>query len=143
MKAHLEAFQRGPGRVRIVGARNGSAAARVMEAWLAERIDVLRFEQRAGTGVFYAEYDDGIAIPGRFMRSLRARTHAINRVTEEAFEITPVHSLRGRVRLHVTGVYERQLAALTARAAGLPGVKSTRHSRWQDDAGGLRPKRGE
>ncbi|MGA3239465.1 MAG: heavy metal translocating P-type ATPase [Bryobacteraceae bacterium] len=98
-----------------------------MEAWLAERIDVLRFEQRAGSGVFYADYDDGIAIPGRFMRSLRARTHAINCVTDEAFEITPVHSLRGRIRLRVAGVHERQLAALTARAATLPGVEYTRH----------------
>src|ERR1039458_2350448 len=127
MKAYLEAFQRGPGRVCIVGARNGSAAARLMGAWLPERIDVLRFEQRAGSGVFYADYDDGIAIPGRFMRSLRARTHAINHVAEEAFEITPVHSLRGRIRLRVAGVNERQLVALTARAATLPGVKSTRH----------------
>jgi heavy metal translocating P-type ATPase len=127
MKAYLEAFQRGPGCVRIVGARHGSAAASLMEAWLAERIDVLRFEQRASSGVFYADYDDGIAIPGRFMRSLRARTHAINHVTEEAFEIKPVHSLRGRIRLRVAGVDERQFAALTARAAALPGVKYTRH----------------
>jgi Cu2+-exporting ATPase len=128
MKAYLEAFHRGPGRVCIVGARNGSdAAAGLTEAWLAERIDVLRFEQRAGTGVFYVTYDDGIAIPGRFMRSLRAKIHAINRVAEEAFDITPVHSLKGRVRLRVAGVQERQLAALTARAAGLPGVKHTEH----------------
>ena len=127
MKADLQAFQRGPGRACIVGARKGSAPASLMEAWLAERIDVPRFEQRAGTGVFYAEYDDGIAIPGRFMRSLRARIHAINRVTEEAFGIKPVHSLRGRIRLRVAGVDERQLAALTARAAALPGVQSTRH----------------
>jgi Cu2+-exporting ATPase len=98
-----------------------------MEAWLAERIDVLRFEQRAGSGVFYADYDDGIAIPGRFMRSLRARTHAINCVTDEAFEITPVHSLRGRIRLRVAGVHEGQLTALTARAATLPGVEYTKH----------------
>src|ERR1039457_7141421 len=126
MKAYLTAFQRGPGRVRIVGARTGSTAASLMEAWLAERNDVLRFEQRAGTGVFYAEYDDGIAIPGRFMRSLQARTHAINCVTEEAFDMTPVHSLRGRVRFQVAGVQERQVAALSARAAGLPGVKHTK-----------------
>jgi hypothetical protein len=112
MKGYLEAFQRGPGRVCIVGARNGSAAASSLEAWLAERIDVLHFERRTRTGVFYVDYDDGIAIPGRFMRSLRARIHKINLVTEEPFEITPVHSLRGRVRLRVSGVQQRQLTSL-------------------------------
>jgi Cu2+-exporting ATPase len=127
MKAYLEAFQRGPGRVCIVGARNGSAAASSLEAWLAERIDVLHFEQRARTSVFYVDYDDGMAIPGRFMRSLRARIHTINLVTEEPFEITPVHSLRGRVRLRVSGVQQRQLTSLTMRAGGLPGVKNATH----------------
>jgi hypothetical protein len=56
MKAYLEAFQRGAGRVRIVGAIHRSAAASLMEAWLAERIDVLRFEQRAGSGAFYVDW---------------------------------------------------------------------------------------
>jgi heavy metal translocating P-type ATPase len=127
MRPYLEVFQRGPGRVSIIGARTGSTTAHLIKGWLAERIDVVRFEQRAGTGVFHVNYDDGIASPGRFVRSLRARIYTSNRVAEEPFDITPVHSLTGCVRLRVTGVQERQLATLAGRAAGMPGVRHTGH----------------
>ncbi|HVR25141.1 MAG TPA: heavy metal translocating P-type ATPase [Candidatus Polarisedimenticolia bacterium] len=127
MSTYLEVLQRGPSDVSIIGARSGSTTAHLIEAWLAERIDVVRFEERAGTGVFHVHYDDGIACPGRFVRSLRAKIYTINRVAEEPFEITPVHSLTGRVRLRVTGIHERQLATLAGRAAGIPGVKHTQH----------------
>jgi Cu2+-exporting ATPase len=129
MNAELQVFQKGRGRASILGVRRGSAEARALQGWLAERIDVLRFDQRSGTGVLYVDYDDGTALSGRFLRSLRDRVHSINRSRTEAepFDVRPVHSLRGRVRLRVTGITESQLATLTMHAAGLPGVKHTGH----------------
>src|ERR1019366_2600018 len=76
---------------------------------------------------FYAAYDDGTALSGRFIRSLRDKVHTLNRTNPEPFDITPVHSLRGRVRLRVTGIKERDLATLTMLAGGLPGVMRTKH----------------
>jgi heavy metal translocating P-type ATPase len=127
MNAELQVFDKGRGRACIVGARKGSAEASALEAWLAERIDVVRFEQRTGTGAFYADYDDGTALPGRFIRSLRDKIHTLNRTKPEPFDITPVRSLRGHVRLRITGIRERELATLTMLAGGLPGVKATKH----------------
>ena len=127
MDEELQVFQRGRGRACVTGARKDSAEANALEAWLAERIDVACFEQRIGTGTFYVEYDDGAALSGRFIRSLRDKIHTLNRTTPEPFDITPVHSLKGRLRLRVTGISERQLATLTMLAAGLFGVKRTKH----------------
>jgi Cu2+-exporting ATPase len=127
MNAGLQVFNKGRGRAFVVGARKDSAEASALAAWLAERIDVVRFEQRIGTGVFYVDYDDGTALPGRFIRSLRDKIHTLNRANPEPFDITPMHSLRGRVRLRVTGITERDLATLTMLAGGLPGVKHTKH----------------
>ena len=127
--SRLQVFERGRGRVRIVGVRKDSDEAAALEAWLAERIDVVRFEQRAGSGTFFVEYDDGIAMAGQFIRSLRDKVHMLNLGTPEPFDVRPVHSLRGRVRLAVEGISERQLATLTMLAGGLPGVNHTRHLR--------------
>jgi len=127
--ARLEAFNKGRGRAYIVGARKNSAEAGALEAWLAERVDVVRFEYRIGSGEFHVEYDDGTALVGRFIRSLRDKIHTLNRIKPEPFDITPVHSLRGRVRFQVTGIGERALATLTMLAGGLSGVRSTRHIR--------------
>jgi Cu2+-exporting ATPase len=127
MDEELQVFQRGRGRACVTGARKDSAEANALEAWLAERIDVACFEQRIGTGTFYVEYDDGAALSGRFIRSLRDKIHTLNRTKPEPFNIKPVHSLRGRVRLEVTGISERQLATLTMLSTGLPGVKRTKH----------------
>ena len=69
--AQLEVFNKGRGRAVIVGARKNSAPADALEAWLAERIDVVRFDRHAGSGEFYVDYDDGIALPGRFIRRAR------------------------------------------------------------------------
>ena len=127
MSAELQVFNKGRGRACIVGARNGSAEASALQAWLTERIDVVSFEQRTGTGAFYADYDDGTALPGRFIRSLRDKIDTLNRSKPEPFNVIPVQSRRGRVRLRVTGIKERQLATLTMIAGGLPGVKQTKH----------------
>ena len=127
MDEELQVFQRGRGRACVTGARKDSAEANALEAWLAERIDVACFEQRIGTGTFYVEYDDGAALSGRFIRSLRDKIYTLNRTKPEPFNIKPVHSLRGRVRLEVTGISERQLATLTMLSTGLPGVKRTKH----------------
>jgi hypothetical protein len=127
MNAGLQVFRKGRGRAFVVGARKNSAEASALAAWLSERIDVVHFEQRIGTGAFYADYDDGAALPGRFIRSLREKVHTLNRANPEPFDVTPVHSLRGRVRLRVTGITERDLATLTMIAGGLPGVKRTKH----------------
>src|SRR5208337_1362913 len=129
MGAQLQVFNTGRGRACIVGVRKDSAAARALEAWLAERIDVIRFEQRTGSEAFYADYDDGAALSGRFIRNLRDKVYTLNRPCPEPFSVTPVHRLKGRVRLRVTGIAERQLSTLTMLAGGLPGVKSTRHVR--------------
>ena len=125
----LEAFNKGRGRAVIVGARKNLAETGALAAWLAERIDVVRFEHRIGSGEFYVDYDDGVALPGRFIRSLRDQIHTLNRISSEPFDVTPVHSLRGRVRIRVTGIGERELSTLTMLAGGLPGVKQTRHFR--------------
>ncbi len=127
-RSQLQVLQKGPGRASVVGAHRDSAEASALEAWLAERIDVARFEQRL-TGTFHVVYDDGAALAGRFMRSLRDKIHAINRghVAPEPFGIEPVHSLPGRVRLRVKGISERQLDTLTMLTAGLPGVTHTKH----------------
>ena len=127
MNAGLQVFSRGPGRACVVGARKDSAEASALAAWLAERIDVVRFEQRIGTGAFYVDFDDGAALSGRFIRALRDKIYTLNRANPELFDITPVHSLRGRVRLRVTGITERDLATLTMLAGGLPGVQRTKH----------------
>jgi heavy metal translocating P-type ATPase len=128
MNAELQVFQKGRGRASVIGVRKDSAEASALEAWLAERIDVASYEQRIGTGSFRVEYDDGTALPGRFIRSLRDKVHTLNRSsTAEPFDLQPVHSLKGRVRLRVTGINERQLATLTMLTAGLPGVKHTKH----------------
>jgi len=129
MAAQLQVFNTGRGRACIVGVRKGSGAARALEGWLSERIDVIRFEQRAGSEAFYADYDDGAAVPGRFIRSLRDKIFTLNRPLPERFSVTPVLRLKGRVRLRVTGIAERQLSTLTMLAGGLPGVKSTKHVR--------------
>ena len=134
MNGELQVFSKtrgakGHGRACIVGVRKGSSEAMALEAWLAERIDVLRFEQHIGTGAFYVDYDDGTALPGRFIRSLRDKIHTLNRPTPEPFDVIPVHRMKGRVRLRVTGIGEQELATLTMLASGLPGVQSTKHIR--------------
>jgi len=129
MSAQLQVFNIGRGRACIIGVRRDSAAASQLETWLSERIDVIRFEQRNGTGAFYADYDDGAALPGRFIRSLREKVFTLNRSCRERFSVRPVHRLNGRVRLRVTGIGERQLSTLTMLAGGLPGVRSTKHVR--------------
>ena len=123
----LRLIHKGRNRISIVGAHTNSPEAYALREWLEERIDVVRYEQRARPDAFDAVWDDGAAIPGRFLRSLRDKIHALNRIHAEPFDITPAHSLRGRVRLRVTGIGERQLATLTMLAAGLPGVKHTKH----------------
>ncbi len=127
MNEGLQAFERGRGRACITGVRKDSAEATALGVWLAERIDVVGFEQRAGTGTFYVKYDDGAALSGQFIRSLRDKIHTLNRAKREPFNVKPVHSLRGRVRLEVTGISERQLATLTMLTTGLSGVKRTKH----------------
>lgn len=125
----LQVFNIGRGRACVVGVPKGSAAASALEGWLAERIDVIRFEQRNGTGAIYADFDDGAALPGRFIRCLRDKVFILNQPRREPFSVTPIHRLKGRVRLRVNGIGERQLSTLSMLAGGLPGVKSTKHVR--------------
>jgi Cu2+-exporting ATPase len=127
--AQLEVFNKGPGRACVVGVRKNSVEASSLEAWLADRIDVVRFEYRRGSGEFHVDYDDGAALAGRFIRGLRDKVHTLNRIKPEPFDLTPVHSLKGRVRFQVTGIGERELATLTMLAGGLSGVRSTKHIR--------------
>lgn len=101
----------------------------MLETWLAERIDVIRFEPRPATGALYVDYDDGSALHGRFIRSLRDKIYTLNHPCTEQFTVTPVHSMKGRVRLQVTGIGEHELATLTVLAGGLPGVRHTKHIR--------------
>ncbi|HXX65901.1 MAG TPA: heavy metal translocating P-type ATPase [Polyangiaceae bacterium] len=129
MNSELRILQKSGSRACIVGARGGSNEARELEAWLGQRVDVLGFEQRGGIGTFEVRYDDGVALPGRFLRSLRDKIRAMRqaRLKPEPFGVEPVHELRGRVRLHLTGIREPELATLTMLIAGLPGVKHSEH----------------
>jgi len=127
--AQLGVFVKAPGRACILGVRKGSAPARALKAWLADRVDVVGFEHRSTAGAIYVDYDDGAALPGRFIRCLRDRVHTLNRPRPEPFTVVPVHAMRGRVRLRVTGIGERELATLTMLASGLPGVRQTKHIR--------------
>ncbi len=125
----LQVFSIGRGRACIVGVPKGAPMAGELEAWLAGRIDVIGFEQRTGTGAIYADFDDGAALPGRFIRCLRDKVFMLNRPDPEPFSVRPVRRRKGRVRLRVTGIGERQLSTLTMLAAGLPGVRRTKHVR--------------
>jgi hypothetical protein len=74
MNAELQVCCHGLGRASVVGVARDSPEADALEAWLGERIDVARFERRPRTGALRIEYDDGKALPGRFIRSLRDTT---------------------------------------------------------------------
>ena len=123
----LQVFSRGPGRACVVGAGKHLPETSLLAAWLAERIDVARFQRRTEAGVFDIDYDDGAGLPGRFLRSLREKVHTLNRAKPEPYNIEPVHSLKGRVRLRAIGIKEGDLATLTMIAGGLPGVVRTTH----------------
>lgn len=129
MSAALQVFQKGRGRASIVGVDDESAECGALEAWLGERIDVVHFEHRKRTHSIHVEYDDGVALSGRFLRSLRDKIYLLHckRNETEPFDIKAVHSLTGRVRFSVVGVSDSQLATLTMLAAGIPGVKHTQH----------------
>lgn len=129
MTARLQVYRSRPNHAIVVGASEGSAEARQLAAWLSERLEVIRFEQRAATGTIHIEYDDGAALAGRFIRSLRDKVSAIERARRppEPFQVTPVHSLCGRVRVRTAGITDRDLTTLAMVSAGLPGVQRTRH----------------
>src|ERR1035438_702820 len=112
MNAEPQVFLRGKSRARIIpGSGRGPAEARAIEKWLTGRSDVVRFERRKSTGEFDVDYDDGDDLHGHFLRSLRHKLHTLKR--PEPFDVQPVHSLPGRVRVKVTGIRPEQLAALT------------------------------
>jgi Cu2+-exporting ATPase len=116
----------GPHRLRIVGVESGSAAAKTICTFLAERPEVQRFEQRPKTGVFCVDYDDRSELPGRFLRALNERIASIERPPPEdskLFDIERVHSVEGRVRLRVRGLDEESIPKLTAFIAVLEGVE--------------------
>ncbi len=129
MNAGLEVREKGPGRAYVLGATRSLAQARALEDWLAERIDVVGYERHRGSGALYITYDDGDALPGRFLRGLKDKIHTLTRHRGDPrpFDVTPVHSLPGRVRLRATGIEDGQLATLTMLTAGLPGVTHTKH----------------
>jgi heavy metal translocating P-type ATPase len=122
----LQILLRGESRARIVtGSGRDSPEARAIEKWLTGRSDVVRFERQMSTGEFDIDYDDGSDLRGHFLRALRDKLHTLKR--REPFDVQPVHSLPGRVRVRVTGIHIQQLAALTVLVEGLPGVKHSKH----------------
>jgi len=127
MRRALQVFLRGDRRVTVAGLRRESALATALEAWLAERIEVVRIERRDATRGLDVVYDDGAAVPGCFLRALRDRIHALEEPPAVPFDVAIVHSLPGRVRLRVLGVTERQTAALATLVAVMPGVLGVRH----------------
>jgi heavy metal translocating P-type ATPase len=126
MNPEPQVFLRGKGRARIItGSGRGSDEARTIEKWLTGRSDVVRFERRKSTGEFDIDYDDADDLHGHFLRSLRDKLHTLKR--RQPFDVQPVHSLPGRVRVRVTGIHPQQLAALTLLVGGLPGVTDSEH----------------
>ena len=126
MNGELRVLRRSRHRARICGC-DAPADAKALEAWLGERIDVVEIERSGST--FDVHYDDGAALPGRFLRALEDKLHALERskIIPEKFDARVVHSLRGRVRLALTGISDADLATLTMLVGSLPGVKHTRH----------------
>ena len=132
----LQVVDRGDRRAAVIGVTRESEQARALEAWLSERADVVHFERRIGSGSIAIEYDDGNALPGRFLRGLRDCVYRLHTsaITPEAYAVTPVHSLKGRVRVRVTGISESQLATLTMVTAGLPHIRHATHVPWSRTA---------
>ncbi|MFI5302603.1 MAG: heavy metal translocating P-type ATPase, partial [Polyangiales bacterium] len=129
MTSELQVFGRGRGRASIVGAAKDSAETRALEAWLADRMDVVRVQRREGSGSIDVDFEDGAALPGRFVRALRDQIHAIgcDRGAAAPFDVRPVHSTPGRVRLRASGIDAHQLATLAMLSNALAGVKRTHH----------------
>lgn len=130
--SELQLVSWGKNRVRITGVRKGSAEAKGIDKWLAGRSDVSRFTQRETTGDFDIHYDDGMALPGRFIRALKDHLHILRAKLlaarpRESFDIRAVHSLPGRVRIRATGIPPQQIAALAIYAESLPGITRTEH----------------
>ncbi len=121
---------RGKDRLCIEGAGGSSCEADSLVAWLSLREDVRGFEQRATTGVFFVHYDDGHALPGRFVRALREEIARIEHScgSVEQFRVERAHSVPGRVRLQVSGLDQENLARLTAFGAVLDGVERAIYS---------------
>src|ERR1700678_3237659 len=103
----LQVFLRGKSRARIVtGSGRDSAEVWAIEKWLTGRSDVVRFERQMSTGEFDIDYDDGDDLRGHFLRALRDKLHILKALKRrEPFDVQPVHSLPGRVRVRVTGIH--------------------------------------
>jgi heavy metal translocating P-type ATPase len=125
MDPGFQVFLHGRSRACITGAGKESADAAAIATWLAAQSDVVRFEQRPTTGAFYVDFNDGDALRGHFLRALRDRLEILKR--PEPFDVKPVHSLPGRVRVRITGIRPEQLAMLTLIVGRLPGVTQTKH----------------
>ncbi len=145
MNSELQVFTKargtkGHGRACILGVRKGSSEAMALEAWLAERIDVVRFEQRH-----------------RYWRVL-CRLRRRNRSSR------PIHPQSARQDPHPQSPHSRAVrchtGALAERTCSSPGDRHRRtrarhaddarqrtarsakyqaHSRRPDHAGDLRP----
>jgi Cu2+-exporting ATPase len=122
MQARMQLLPHAKGRVRIAGASAGSADAEALLGWLLGRTEVLLAHQSPGTGVLYVDYEDGKGLSGRFLRALTDKLYALEHPPAESFDVQPLHSLPGRIRLKVRGLLAGELAKLMAFAAALPGI---------------------
>ena len=132
MRGKLEVYVQGQNQLSILGSRKDSSEAKVIQAWLANRSDVVRVEQRKTTGTIVVQYQCQGRIAGAFVRSVKEKLHVLQTSKNESIEIKAIHSLDGRVRYKLEGLNNSQIVFLSTVAASCPGVKKTQRLSGSD-----------
>jgi Cu2+-exporting ATPase len=121
-RAWASVFPLSERRLRICGVARGSPEHATLVGWLSQRAEVTRITWRPEVAVLYVEYDEGAALPGRFLRALRDQLYLLQRPPRAGFSLCPVHAVAGRIRLRIDGLGSAALFRLQAFAIALPGV---------------------
>jgi Cu2+-exporting ATPase len=122
---------RGAGRLYVTGVACGSLEAERLQTWLRAQTHVHHVEQRSATGVLHVAYTEPPRLPGHLLRALRERLSAWEHEAATPFDVRPIHSLPGRMRLRVNGLSARKLALTTVTARAVPGVERVQ---WLTDS---------
>lgn len=123
-----EVVLQGNHRVRVQDLRKGSLERRMIEKWLEQRPEVIHIKAKEESETILIHLDETGGRRGRFVRALKDKLHStLSAEKVDAFDVTLVHSLHGRVRVRIAGADCRQIAALAAKAAVRPGVEKIIH----------------